>query len=60
MAISVFWCGTTKLGLHGHMQKSTILRAWCTQPSELGRQRTLNSVHGHTAARLHFNGNLVV
>ena len=31
-----------------------------TQPSECGRQRTLKSVHGHTAARLQSNGNLVV
>ena len=30
------------------------------QPSECGRQRTLNSVHGHTAARLQSNGNLAV
>ena len=29
-------------------------------PSECGRQRTLNSVHGHTAARLQSNGNLAV
>ena len=31
-----------------------------TQPSECGRQRTLNSVHGHTAAQLQSNGNLAV
>ena len=31
-----------------------------SQPSECGRQRTLNSVHGHTAARLQSNGNLAV
>ena len=31
-----------------------------SQPSECGRQRTLNSVHGHTAAWLQFNGNLTV
>ena len=31
-----------------------------TQPSECGQQRTLNSVHGHTAARLQCNGNLAV
>ena len=30
------------------------------QPSECGRQHTLNSVHGHTAARLQSNGNLSV
>ena len=30
------------------------------QPSECGRQRTLNSVHGHAAARLQSNGNLRV
>ena len=31
-----------------------------TQPSECGQQRTLNSVHGHTAAQLQSNGNLAV
>ena len=30
------------------------------QPSECGRQRTLNSLHGHTAAWLQSNGNLAV
>ena len=30
------------------------------QPSECGRQRTLNTVHGHTAARLQSNWNLTV
>ena len=30
------------------------------QPSECGRQRTLNCVHGHTASRLQSNGNLAV
>ena len=30
------------------------------QPSECGRQRTLNSIHGHTAARLQSNENLAV
>ena len=30
------------------------------QPSECGQQRTLNSVHGHAAARLQSNGNLTV
>ena len=29
-------------------------------PSECWRQRTLNSVNGHTAARMQFNGNLAV
>ena len=31
-----------------------------SQPSECEGQRTLNSVHGHTAARLKSNGNLAV
>ena len=31
-----------------------------SQPSECGRQSTLNSVHGHTAALLQYNGNLRV
>ena len=31
-----------------------------TEPSECGQQHTLNSVHGHTAARLQSNGNLAV
>ena len=31
-----------------------------TQPSECGRQRTLNSVHGHTAAWLQSNENFTV
>ena len=31
-----------------------------TQPPECGWQHTLNSIHGHTAARLQSNGNLAV
>ena len=31
-----------------------------SQPSERGRQRTLNSVHGHRAALLQSNGNITV
>ena len=31
-----------------------------SQPSECGWQRTLNILHGHTAARLQSNGNLAV
>ena len=30
------------------------------QPSECGRQHTLNSIHGHNAARLQSNANLAV
>ena len=37
-----------------------VLLVFKPQPSECGQQRTLNSVHGHTAARLQFNGNLAV
>ena len=33
---------------------------WTPQPSDCGQQRTLNSVHGHTAAWLQSNGNLAV
>ena len=30
------------------------------QPHEFGQQRTMYSIHGHTAARLQSNGNLAV
>ena len=42
------------------MNEDTTKYKVSAQPSECGRQRTLNSVHGHTAVPPQSNGNLAV
>ena len=48
------------LALRSHDQFRPLIDPPSPQHSECGRQRTLNGVHGHTAARLQCNVNLAV